>query len=56
MPPSMKERPKAAPEKFKSPEEELEYLRERVREKEQEMEIAPNKFEKDRLVKREVVE
>ena len=40
--------------KFKSPEEELAYLRERVREKEQEMESAPNRFESDRIAKREV--
>lgn len=42
--------------KFKSPEEELQYLRERVREKEQELEAAPNRFESDRIAKREVAE
>ncbi len=51
------ERPRAAtPEKFKSPEEELQYLRERVREKEQELEAAPSRFERDRITKREVAE
>lgn len=53
----MMERPRvAAPEKFTSPEEELHYLRERVREKEQELEAAPNRFESDRLAKREIAE
>src|SRR5882757_3537614 len=56
MPPQM-ERPRAAtPEKFKSPEEELHYLRERVKEKEHELESAPNRFERDRIAKREVAE
>jgi hypothetical protein len=51
------ERPKAAsPEKFKSPQEELQYLRERVAEKERELEAAPNRFEKDRIAKREIAE
>ncbi len=55
MPPSLKERPKiAAIEKFKSPEEELAYLRERVREKEGELETSKNKFESDRIAKREL--
>lgn len=50
-----KERLKAAPtEKFKSPEEELAYLREKVREKEEEMEAPKNKFESDRIAKREI--
>ncbi len=40
--------------KFKSPEEELAYLRERVREKEAEMETPGNRFESDRIAKREV--
>ena len=44
----------AALEKFKSPEEELAYLRERVREKEAEMESPNNRFEKDRIARREV--
>lgn len=53
----MMERPRvAAPEKFTSPQEELHYLRERVREKEQELEAAPNRFESDRLAKREIAE
>src|SRR3989344_4921867 len=55
MPPSAMERPRAAnQEKFRSPEEELAYLRERVREKEQELEIAPNQLERDRIAKREI--
>ena len=41
--------------KFKSPEEELTYLRKRVREKERELESEPNRFEKDRIAKREIV-
>jgi len=51
------ERPKvASPEKFKSPEEELQYLREKVAEKEREMESGPNRFERDRIAKREIAE
>lgn len=51
------ERPKvASPEKFKSPEEELQYLRDKVAEKEREIESAPNRFEKDRIAKRELTE
>ena len=55
MPPTKLERLKvAAPEKFKSPEEELAYLRERVREKEAEMEVPDSRFEKDRIARREI--
>lgn len=59
MPPSLKERPRppaggAAIEKFKSPEEELAYLRERVREKEGELEVSNSKLESDRIAKREL--
>jgi hypothetical protein len=51
----MLEKPRiAAQEKFKSPEEELAYLRERVREKEAEMEVPKSKFESDRIAKREI--
>ncbi len=51
----MMEKPRnAALPKFKSPEEELAYLRERVREKEAEMEAPDNRFESDRIAKREV--
>lgn len=51
----MLEKPRnAALEKFKSPEEELAYLRERVREKEAEMEAPDNRFESDRIARREV--
>lgn len=46
----------AAPQKFKSPEEELAYLRARVAEKEREMEVPPSQFERDRLAKREIQE
>src|ERR1700689_3850762 len=57
MPPSTMERPRvAAPEKFKSPEEELAYLRERVALKEGELNAMSNRFEKDRIGKREVAE
>ena len=55
MPPSALERQKiAAPEKFKNVEEELAYLRERVREKESELEAPKNRFESDRIAHREV--
>lgn len=59
MPPSMMEKPHlpvggVASEKFKSPEEELAYLRKRVLEKEQELASEPNRFEKDRIAKREI--
>lgn len=40
--------------KFTSAEEELAYLRERVREKERELDVPPNRFESDRIAKREV--
>jgi len=56
MPPrSIGERPRvAAPEKFRSPEEELAFLREQVRQKEQALESQGNRFESDRLAKKEV--
>ena len=44
----------AASEKFKSPEEELAYLRERVAQKERELEVPANKFESDRIAKKEI--
>src|SRR3989344_4612895 len=52
------ERPRiVAPEKFQTPHEELEYLRERVREQEERLELgATNRFEQDRIAKREVRE
>ena len=59
MPPHARiaERPKiASPEKFKSPHEELEYLRQRVRDKEQELELPPERRESDRIAHREVRE
>lgn len=57
MPPRAGER-FAAPsvQKFKSPEEELAYLRARIAEKEQELETGGNKLERERLAKREVQE
>jgi len=55
MPPSAMERQRvAAQEKFKSPEEELAYLRERVREKEAQLDTPKNRFEADRIAHREV--
>ncbi len=42
--------------KFKTPEEELAYLRERVREKEQELEVTPSQFETERIAKREIAQ
>ena len=45
-----------AVEKFKSPEEELAYLRERVKEKEAQIENPQNRFESDRVAKREIAE
>ena len=58
MPPRSSERPVvyAPVEKFKSPEEELAYLRARVAEKEQELETTGDRFEHDRIAKREIVE
>ncbi len=51
------ERPRVAlPEKFKSPEEELAYLRERVAEKERELELPKDKQESERIAKREIAE
>ncbi|MDO8522069.1 MAG: TraM recognition domain-containing protein [bacterium] len=41
-------------EKFKSPQEELAYLREKVKEKTGELETAENRVEKDRIAKREI--
>ena len=47
----------ATPEKLKSPEEELAYLRAKVAEKERELEVAAgNRFEQERIAKREVAE
>src|SRR3989338_7661438 len=54
MPPMMEKARGGAPEKFKTSAEELAYLRERVREKEAEMETPDNRFEKDRIARREV--
>ncbi len=59
MPPhaTIGERPRfASTEKFKSAHEELAYLRERVAEKERELDTPNNQFERDRLAKREVAE
>jgi hypothetical protein len=55
--PSALERNKiSTPEKFKSPQEELAYLRERVAQKEREMNSPENRFEGDRIAKREIKE
>src|SRR5688572_25836240 len=48
------ERTRIAHEKFKSPEEELAYLRERVKEKEQQLEVPTSRFERDRIARREL--
>lgn len=45
----------SATEKFSSPEDELAYLRERVREKEQELDVAHTKLEGERLARKEIV-
>ena len=52
------ERPRIAamPEKFRSPQEEIDYLRQRVREQEQALELPNNSCERDRLAHREVTE
>ncbi len=42
--------------KFKSPEEELAYLRERVKEQEHALDAQPNSFEKERIAKREIAQ
>jgi hypothetical protein len=42
--------------KFKNPEEELAYLREQVRVKEEELALPKNRFESDRIAKKEIVE
>ncbi|MDZ4227193.1 MAG: TraM recognition domain-containing protein [Patescibacteria group bacterium] len=44
----------AAVEKFKSPEEELTYLRERVRQQEEKLDTPQSRFEHDRIAHREV--
>jgi hypothetical protein len=51
-----KPRPVQVPEKFTSPEEELAYLRERVKSKERELNVDASRFEKARIAKREVQE
>lgn len=50
------ERFKAPTPAFKTPEEELAYLRARVAEKERELEVPASQFERDRIAKREVAE
>lgn len=49
-----KERVSVTPEKFRSPEEELAYLRERVREKEAELDLPKSEEESERIARREV--
>ena len=54
MEPRAIERLRPAAEKFKSPEEELAYLRERVRDKERELGTPENRVERDRIAQREI--
>jgi len=55
MPPRSAERPRsAAPERFKTPEEEIAYLRERVAQQERALEIPANAHESQRVAKREI--
>ncbi len=55
MPPRSVERPRAAaPERFKSPEEEIAYLRQRVADQERALEVPSNSFESERIAKREL--
>ncbi|OGG74074.1 hypothetical protein A3A40_02770 [Candidatus Kaiserbacteria bacterium RIFCSPLOWO2_01_FULL_54_20] len=56
MPPTLEKPRVAAPAKFTSPEEELAYLRERVKEKEAQIDAPKNRFESDRIAKREIVQ
>ncbi len=57
MPTSSIERNRAAvPERFKTPQDEIAYLRARVAEKEIDIGSADNRFERDRLAKREIKE
>ena len=51
------EQPRAVTqEKFRTPEEELAYLRDRIKEKEQELETSGNKLEQERIAQREIAE
>lgn len=43
-----------APEKFRSPEEELAYLRQRVAEQEKALDVPQNQFEKERIARKEI--
>lgn len=53
--PTAMEKPRIqSAEKFKSPQEELEYLREQVAQKEREIGAAENRFEGDRIARREL--
>jgi hypothetical protein len=55
MPPRAVERPRVTlSHNFKSAEEELAYLRERVREKEEELDVKETRFESDRIAKKEI--
>ncbi len=56
MPSALERNKVSTPEKFKSPQEELAYLRARVAEKEQEMNSPENRFEGDRIARREIKE
>ena len=53
----MRETPRAAAqEKFTSAEDEITYLRERIAQKERELETSPDQFEKQRIAHRELAE
>lgn len=54
MSPALGERLVVAPEKFKSPEEELAYLRQRVREQEAALDVQGNQRESERIARREI--
>src|SRR3569832_1511711 len=54
MPPRSAERPRIAAEKFKSPEEEIAYLRARVEQQEKALDVPSNSFERDRITKKEI--
>lgn len=43
-------------QKFRSPEEEIAYLKERIAQKEKELDLPPNDFEKERVARREIVQ
>lgn len=54
MSPVLAERPRIGGEKFRTPEEELSYLRERVASQQEKLDAMGNSFERDRIARREV--